>query len=293
MFDENLVKYAVIVMLPASIGLMFAAFTGMRQEVPNDERDYLDPLPRSLRRIWPLVNVFSYYIGDRLPVDWLVYYQKHLERAGLNYMMTPPQYFGLQLLSATAMSCLISAGLYMVGFVDLLYVSVSFLLGFLLPVLSINDFKKRREKAIVKSLPVYLDFLTLATQAGLNMSSALAQSVDKGPESPLKTEFKKCIRDLRAGVPRSEAFRMMAERLSLAEINAFTTTVVQAERTGASISDALRVQADQRRVERFQRAEKLAMEAPVKLVFPLVVFIFPTTFIIIFFPIGMKLMEVF
>ena len=133
----------------------------------------------------------------------------------------------------------------------------------------------------------------MATQAGLNMSSAVAQSVDKGPSSPLKVEFKKVMRDLRAGVPRAEAFRMMADRLSLQEISAFVTAIVQAEKTGASIGDALKVQADQRRIERFQRAEKLAMEAPVKLIFPLVVFIFPTTFIVIFFPIAIKLMEAF
>ena len=101
------------------------------------------------------------------------------------------------------------------------------------------------------------------------------------------------MRDLRAGVPRAEAFRMMADRLSLQEISAFVTAIVQAEKTGASIGDALKVQADQRRIERFQRAEKLAMEAPVKLIFPLVVFIFPTTFIVIFFPIAIKLMEAF
>ena len=150
-----------------------------------------------------------------------------------------------------------------------------------------------RSRELVRSLPVYLDFLTMATQAGLNMSSAVAQSVDKGPSSPLKVEFKKVMRDLRAGVPRAEAFRMMADRLSLQEISAFVTAIVQAEKTGASIGDALKVQADQRRIERFQRAEKLAMEAPVKLIFPLVVFIFPTTFIVIFFPIAIKLMEAF
>ncbi|MBW2939427.1 type II secretion system F family protein [Zhongshania aquimaris] len=280
-------------MVPVSIVVMYVSIYGIREEVPGDERDYLDPLPKSLRRVWPIVNMFSYYVGDKLPVEWLVFYKKHLERAGLNYMMGSTQYFGLQLTAATVMAGVAALCGYMLGAIDYLYVATGFLLGFLMPLISVNDFKKRRERELVKSLPVYLDFLTMATQAGLNMSSAIAQSVDKGPESPLKTEFKKCMRDLRAGVPRSEAFRLMADRLSLSEINAFVTTVIQAEKTGASIGDALKVQADQRRIERFQKAEKLAMEAPVKLIFPLVVFIFPTTFIIIFFPIGMKLMEAF
>lgn len=293
MFDESLFKYLAIMMVPVSIVGIYVSVQGIREEVPGDERDYLDPLPKSLKKIWPIVNMFSYYVGDKLPVDWLVRYKKHLERAGLNYMMSPTQYFGLQLVSAVCMACVVAFCTYMLGAVDYLYISSGFFLGFLMPLISINDFKKRRERELIKSLPVYLDFLTMATQAGLNMSSAIAQSVDKGPESPLKTEFKKCMRDLRAGVPRAEAFRLMADRLSLPEINAFVTTVIQAERTGASIGEALKVQADQRRIERFQKAEKLAMEAPVKLIFPLVVFIFPTTFIIIFFPIGMKLMEAF
>ncbi|WP_022958369.1 type II secretion system F family protein [Spongiibacter tropicus] len=293
MFDESVVKYIANIMVPASLILMCVSIWGIRREVPEDDRGYLDPLPRSLRRIWPIVNVFSYYVGDKLPVDWLVRYQKHLEKAGLNYMMGPTQYFGLQLTAAVAMGMIAWLCTYMLGHVDYIYVLVGLLLGFSMPLFSINDFKKRRERELVRSLPVYLDFLTMATQAGLNMSSAVAQSVDKGPSSPLKVEFKKVMRDLRAGVPRAEAFRMMADRLSLQEISAFVTAIVQAEKTGASIGDALKVQADQRRIERFQRAEKLAMEAPVKLIFPLVVFIFPTTFIVIFFPIAIKIMEAF
>jgi len=80
----------------------------------------------------------------------------------------------------------------------------------------------------------------------------------------------------------------MAERLDSREIHSFTSALAQAERTGASLGQTLRIQADQRRTERFQRAEKLALEAPVKLVFPLVAFIFPTTFIVLGFPIVMK-----
>ena len=243
MFDEFIFKYMAIAMVPVSIVVMYVSIYGIRDEVPGDERDYLDPLPKSLRRIWPIVNMFSYYIGDKLPVEWLVFYKKHLERAGLNYMMGPTQYFGLQLTAATVMAGVAALCGYMLGAMDYLYVATGFLLGFLMPLISVNDFKKRRERELVKSLPVYLDFLTMATQAGLNMSSAIAQSVDKGPESPLKTEFKKCMRDLRAGVPRSEAFRLMADRLSLSEINAFVTTVIQAEKTGASIGEALKVQA--------------------------------------------------
>lgn len=82
----------------------------------------------------------------------------------------------------------------------------------------------------------------------------------------------------------------MADRLQITEVNSLVSALAQAEKTGASLGSTLRIQADQRRVERFQRAEKKALEAPVKLVFPLIVFIFPVTFMILAFPIAMKFM---
>ena len=145
---------------------------------------------------------------------------------------------------------------------------------------------------MLRALPVYLDFITMAVEAGLNLNGALNQAMDKGPPGPLRNEFYMVVRDLRAGVPRADALRRMEKRLDMEEITSFVGTVIQAEKMGARLGTALRVQALQRRTERFQRAEKLAMEAPVKLILPLIVFIFPVTFIVLAFPIAMKfLME--
>jgi tight adherence protein C len=124
----------------------------------------------------------------------------------------------------------------------------------------------------------------MAVEAGMNLSGALAQSVEKGPDGPLRIEFQKVMRDVKAGMSRMESIRAMAERLGIREVTSFSSALAQAERPGASVGP----QADQRRVERFQRAEKLALEAPVKLVFPLVAFNFPTTFLVLAFPIVMK-----
>ena len=99
------------------------------------------------------------------------------------------------------------------------------------------------------------------------------------------------VRDLRSGLPRADALRRMDERLVMPEITSFVGTVIQSEKMGASLGNALRSQAEQRRTERFQRAEKQAMEAPVKLIGPLMMFIFPCTFIVIGFPIVIKFMK--
>lgn len=291
--DLDIYKYWVLIMIPASFIGLYVSLSGIRKEIPSEDRGYMDPVPKKLRKIWPLVNFFAFYFGERLSVEILVKTEKMLTRAGLNYMMSSSQYFGLKMTSAFLMSIMMGLCCYMIGHFDSLYLILALALGYIMPSLSVNDIKKRREKNIVRSLPTYLDFLTLATQAGLNVSAAVLQAVEKGPESPLKQEFRKYLRDLRAGMSRDDALRAMADRLDIAEINAFTTAVIQAEKTGASVGNTLKAQSDQRRTERFQKAEKLAMEAPVKLIFPLVVFIFPTTFIIIFFPIAMKLMETF
>ncbi len=107
----------------------------------------------------------------------------------------------------------------------------------------------------------------------------------------MRNEFGIVMRDLRAGLPRAEALKRMGARLDIPEVSSFVNAVVQAERMGGSMATTLRIQADQRRNERFQRAEKQAMQAPVKLIFPLVAFIFPVTFIVLGFPIVMKFLS--
>jgi len=115
--------------------------------------------------------------------------------------------------------------------------------------------------------------------------------MEKGPSGPLRHEFFLVVRDLRSGLSRSEALRRMDARLGMSEITSFVGTVIQAEKMGARLGSALRAQSEQRRTERFQRAEKLAMEAPVKLIGPLMMFIFPVTFIVLGFPIAMKFLN--
>ncbi len=98
--------------------------------------------------------------------------------------------------------------------------------------------------------------------------------MQKGPDGPLRNEFAIVMRDLRSGATRNDAFIRMAERLDIAEITSFVNALMQAERMGGSMATTMRIQSEQRRNERFQRAEKLAMQAPVKLIFPLIVLSF-------------------
>ncbi len=123
------------------------------------------------------------------------------------------------------------------------------------------------------------------------MTGGIEQAVAKGPAGALSQEFSRMLRDLRAGLPRAEALRRMAERMDVSQITTFTSALIQADKVGASLSDTLRSQAGQRREERFLRAEKLALEAPVKMMFPLVVFFFPLIFLFIAYFIYLKVLE--
>ena len=129
----------------------------------------------------------------------------------------------------------------------------------------------------------YLDIVTLSVEAGSNLTGGLTQAVQKSNDSALRSELSRVLRDIRAGKSRADSLRDLAERTGSLPIKNIVSGLIQAERTGSSLGPLLRAQADQLRSERFQRAEKQAMEAPVKLLGPLMMFIFPTTFLVLIF----------
>jgi len=288
------------ILIAILIGLAFVAFAGsviysavrLTDEVPEEDREYLDPLPRGLRMLWPLLRMVDYHICQRLPARLMRDTADKLRLSGLLYLMSPSQFVALGLVSMTGFAVLAALLLPMAGIHDNgFYIAAAALFGFVYPRVWLKDSLKKRQKLIVKALPAYLDFLTMGVEAGLNMAGAISQSVAKGPDGPLKNEFAFVLRDLRSGLTRAEALRRMEERVKVPQVTSFINAVIQAERMGASLGPTFRAQADQRRTERFQLAEKLAMEAPVKLIFPLVAFIFPVTFVVLMFPIAVKFME--
>ncbi len=275
-------------MCAAALFCLIYSIKNIGHQIPTDNRKYKDPLPFGLKLIWPLVNFFAFYIGRYLGVEYVERSKRMLQRAEMIYLMEPEQLFGLQLTAMIFSGSICYFTLSLIDSVNGLYVFIAACLGFFMPFLSANDRRKQRELQMVRSLPVYLDFIIMALEAGMNLSGAIQQAVEKGPEGPLNSEFNAVLRDVRAGMSRIAALKLMAARIDLKEFNSLVSALAQAESTGASLSETLRVQADQRRVERFQKAEKLALEAPVKLIFPLVAFIFPCTFVVLFFPIILK-----
>ncbi len=282
----------LVLVVGGTVVLIVWALAGLGWQMPEEDRGYLDPLPPLLRPIWPLVRFFSHYIGSRVPTSLLERAYQQIARAGANYMFTAEEFYSLRILGALLAGGLLWLAVHRMGAGLSVPIAVfGLLLGFFYPSIWLNRRNTTRRKSILKQLPMFLDYIILGVEAGMNFTGALGQTVDKGPVGPLRQEFFLVLRDVRAGLSRADALRRMEERLMIPEISSFVSSIIQAEQVGASMGKILRLQADRRRSERFQRAEKLAMEAPVKLIFPLVVFIFPTTFIILAFPIFMMVKQ--
>lgn len=278
-----------------SIGLcIFFSFWFFRQlqnMVMEEDRSYMDPLPLGLRIIWPAIQIISFFFCSLLPYEMMERIEKKLSHTGVSYLLTAEQFVAVRIISiffGFMFGVILLAALEKDMPVAILITSI---LGFLLPDIWLRDTRIRRENAIIRAMPVYLDFITMSVEAGLNLQGALGQAMEKAPAGPLRNEFGIVLRDLRSGLPRSEALRRMSDRIDVKEVTSFVSSMIQAEKMGSSMANVLRIQAEQRRSERFQRAEKLAMEAPIKLVGPLIMFIFPVTFIILGFPIAMKFLN--
>lgn len=158
--------------------------------------------------------------------------------------------------------------------------------GGALPLLWLRDKLRLRRRDIVRALPQAVDLLTLSVEAGLDFTAALAKVVEKGRRGPLRDELSTALKELRLGKTREEALRGLARRISLPALSGLVQALVHSDRLGTPLGKVLRVLSTQMRVERTQRAEKLANEAPVKLLLPLVLCIFPTLFLMLFGPIG-------
>ncbi len=153
------------------------------------------------------------------------------------------------------------------------------------PLIWLSDQVKKRHLQISRALPYNLDLLTLSVEAGLDFTAALAKVVEKGKAGPLRDELALVLKQLKMGKTREEALKAMIARVDLPSLSTFVTALIQADRMGTSLGKVLRIQSTQMRIDRTQRAEKLANEAPVKMLFPLIACIFPTVFMVLFGPI--------
>lgn len=163
------------------------------------------------------------------------------------------------------------------------------LVGFLYPVMWLNSAARRRRDAISKALPYAIDLMAVAMQAGQDFGASVRHFVREGPRGPLVQELDVMLRETDFGKSRIEAMKSMAGRIQLDEFQSVVTSVVQSSELGASVTSALKSQADEIRRSRFHRAERKAARAPSLMIIPVALFIVPSVFIIILTPIFMRI----
>ncbi|HEY0684422.1 MAG TPA: type II secretion system F family protein [Steroidobacter sp.] len=264
------------------------------QASPSRDEDWRDHLPWFLRAVRPAMRWYSATVESSLTSERRELLQAQLDAAGAAYMISPAEFLIIRRVVAVLGIAIAVTAILLFELRDPLHISIAAAvapLSFLYPDLRVREVTKQRQTRFEKEFPFFLDVLVLAMKAGLNFTAALEQAVTSLRNGPVQQEFSRYLRESRAGLARRTAMDRLAARVSLPAVTNFVAAVAQAEQTGGSLGEVLADQARQRRQERFLRAEKLANQAPVKMLFPLIALLFPTTFIIIGFPIVIQLLE--
>jgi tight adherence protein C len=161
----------------------------------------------------------------------------------------------------------------------------------LLPTLRLREAAQARLRELRRALPDALDLLTACVQAGLGLDQALQRVARQMPQGPLRLEWERCLQQLRAGAPRREALLELEARCGLPEFGPVLRAILRSEARGVSLAPVLQAQSAQMRRLRALRLQEKAAQAPVKMLFPLMVFFLPVVFLVVFGPILLKLSE--
>ncbi len=170
----------------------------------------------------------------------------------------------------------------------LMILGIFSVIGFFTPQLLLQSRINSRQDEIRKAMPDALDLLTICVQAGLGFDAAMKKVAEKWDDE-LADEFDHVLREIRLGKVRREALRNMSDRIGISEMTSFVAAIIQSEQLGVSMAKVLRIQSDQMRTKRRQIAEEKAQQAPVKMLFPMALLIFPSLLIILLGPAGLQL----
>jgi tight adherence protein C len=222
--------------------------------------------------------------------------KKNLIQAGIYNKKAPSIYFGLKLGLSVALPVMVLPFLFGRGIATILLLAIFFglvMLGFFLPTLFLGHLVESRKKKIKEGLPDALDLMVVCVEAGQGLNAAMKRvSDDLALSNPiLAREMSLVNLEISAGLEREVALRNLAERTGVDDVASLTSMLIQADRFGTSLAQSLKVQSETLRTTRRQRLEELAAKTPVKLVFPLLLFIFPALMVVIIGPAVIRIME--
>lgn len=242
--------------------------------------------PFSQRVVIPLIQASSQFVQRFTPERTLETTRHNLDLAGNPNNWSATDFLGIRGL-ASAVLAVLTFFLGMLAGAEvgqrLLFTGAMALLGFFLPVVWLGSRIRKRQDEIVKALPDALDLLTISVEAGLPFDGAMQRVAEKW-DNEISRGFQRMLTEMRVGKTRRQALRDMAERMEVPDITSFVAALVQADQLGISIAKVLRIQSEQMRIKRRQRAEEKAHQAPIKMLIPMTFLIFPTILIVILGP---------
>ncbi|TEB06992.1 Bacterial type II secretion system protein F domain protein [Pelotomaculum schinkii] len=252
-------------------------------------------VPFYRRAVKPILLKMSLWMIKALPIEKETQLGRKLVKANLNEAIEPRELLVIKYLAGIAGAALLwmLGDMLGKGFMQAMVLSAAGLgLGWYMPDFYINSKGLNRMREIEKSLPDVLDLLTVSVEAGLGFDGALMKVVEK-TKSALSQEFTLMLKEIKMGKPRIEAMRDMSNRVDVDDLSTFTGSVIMADQLGVSIGNILRLQSEQIRQRRRQRVEEMAMKAPVKMLVPMVLFIFPAIFVVLLGPAALKIANAF
>ena len=265
---------------------------GAREQAVTLEEIELS-LPFSQRIVLPLLNGIAQFMARFTPQRSLESARHNLELAGNPYSLTASQFWAARAAAAVILGGLITVLMFVTSqpwTQRILYPVIATAMGFFLPVLWLSSQISRRKNSIIKALPDALDLLTVCVEAGLGFDAAMQKVTEKWKDD-LALAFGRVLQEIRLGKIRREALRDMADRMDVTDVTSFVAAIIQADQLGVSIAKVLRIQSDQMRVRRRQRAEEKAHQAPIKMLFPMVFLIFPSIYLVLLGPAVLQVME--
>ncbi|MBR7180730.1 MAG: type II secretion system F family protein [Kiritimatiellae bacterium] len=292
---------ALLSALWAATAALFAAYAALvLREVTYvtlaDGRREARSIPAFLRLLLPFAGNLDRFVSKPFFADEIAAREKMLVAAGFEGLLTGKEFVALRFLVPAVYGsawCIVSAAAATLfspdsdvspgGLPAVCILGVA--AAYLFPSAWLRGALKKRHLSIMKALPFVLDLLTLSVEAGMDFISALQRNCSTRKLDPLNEELLRMTKEIQIGVSRKEALKTMAERCGQSDLKNLAFALVQADELGVAIGSILRIQSDQLRQRRFDRAEKLAAEAPVKMLGPLMLCIFPAVFIVLLGPV--------
>ncbi|HUT21138.1 MAG TPA: type II secretion system F family protein [Anaerolineae bacterium] len=245
------------------------------------------------RVIYPTLDAISNLVSQFTPAKTREKIRRRLELAGNPGNLTPGSFTVVQLVATVVLGGLVF-GLMLIAKPPMarriLFTVLAALVGFFLPSLWLTSKIKRRQDQIIKALPDGLDLLTICVEAGLGFDQAVQHLVEK-QDNELSRAFNRYLQEVSLGRTRRDALQGFSSRMDVPDVTSFVAAIIQADQLGVSMAKILRIQSNQMRIRRRQRAEQKAHQAPIKMLFPLAFLVFPAMFIVLLGPAVLQIMD--